>query len=190
MLHNAILLENLVEHLQGAPAIHHEIFRDDFEPVYNRFFLEDMLVVRNAKANANAVVRLAVKSVRRHKEYYFKDEVEIRLKSGRTSRHATGPPTLEFQLFGCRFTTVFSGITAALAFARILSFAAVVATLTAALACAGVFAFARVLFFLNFGCFLTGVALAGFVSGVLGHSRGGCASNKPGQGRANQQCSH
>ena len=43
MLHHAVLLENLVEHVQRAAAIDHEIFGDDLEPVDDRLLLQDVL---------------------------------------------------------------------------------------------------------------------------------------------------
>ena len=38
VLHDAILLENLVEYLQRTAAIDHVVFGDDFEPVDDRLF--------------------------------------------------------------------------------------------------------------------------------------------------------
>src|SRR5258708_23559013 len=67
VLHHAILIEDLVKHAQWAPAIDHEIFRDDFEPIDDRLLLENMPIVRNAQPNANAEVGVSVKTICRHK---------------------------------------------------------------------------------------------------------------------------
>ena len=61
VLHNAILLEDLVEDGQARPGIDHEIFSDDFEPVDHRLARKDVLIVRNAKADSDAVIRNALK---------------------------------------------------------------------------------------------------------------------------------
>ena len=66
MLHDAVLLENLVEHFERSAAIDHEIFRDDLEPIDDRFFFEDMPVMRHAQANPDAVVVEIVKRICRH----------------------------------------------------------------------------------------------------------------------------
>ena len=57
MLHDAVLLENLVEHVQRAAAIDHEVLGDDFEPVDDRLLFEDVLVVRDAQADARRRIR-------------------------------------------------------------------------------------------------------------------------------------
>ena len=66
MLHHAVLLENLVENLQRPPAVDHEIFGDDLEPVDDRLLRENVVVMRHAQADAHAVIRESVKSIRRH----------------------------------------------------------------------------------------------------------------------------
>jgi hypothetical protein len=78
MLDHAILLQDLVEHLQWTSAIDHEIFRDDFKPFHDRLFFEDVLVVRDAEANTDAVVRLAVKLIRGHKPCDLDKELKQR----------------------------------------------------------------------------------------------------------------
>ena len=56
MLHNAILLENLIEHGQRTAGIDHEILRDDLEPVDDRLARKNMLIMRNPKADSDAVI--------------------------------------------------------------------------------------------------------------------------------------
>jgi len=36
MLHDFVLLENLIQDVQRPPAVNHEIFGDDFKPVDDR----------------------------------------------------------------------------------------------------------------------------------------------------------
>ena len=67
MLHDAVLLENLIEHLERPAAIDHEIFRDDLEPIDDRFLREDVPVMRNAQADADAVIGEIIEWIRRHR---------------------------------------------------------------------------------------------------------------------------
>ena len=66
VLDNAILLQNLVEDVKRSSCIDHEIFRDDLKPIDRRLLRQDMLVVGDAKANANAVVGEVIEAIRRH----------------------------------------------------------------------------------------------------------------------------
>ncbi len=66
MLHHAILLQNLVEHRQRPAAIDHVVLGDDLEPVDHRFSGEDVVVVRNAQSDADAVFRETVKAIGWH----------------------------------------------------------------------------------------------------------------------------
>ena len=47
VLDDSVLFEDLVEDMQRAAAIEHVVFRDDFEPIDERFLFEDVLVVRH-----------------------------------------------------------------------------------------------------------------------------------------------
>jgi hypothetical protein len=42
VLHDAILVEDLVQHVQRTTAINHEVLGDDFEPVNGGLFVERM----------------------------------------------------------------------------------------------------------------------------------------------------
>ena len=42
MLHDAVLLEDLVEHRERAAAVDHEVLGDDLEPVDDGLLLEDV----------------------------------------------------------------------------------------------------------------------------------------------------
>ena len=66
VLHHSVLLQYLVEHLQRAPPIDHEILRDDFKPVDHRLLIKDVLVMRNAQPDADAVIREAVEAICGH----------------------------------------------------------------------------------------------------------------------------
>ena len=66
VLDDAVLLEDAVEDLEGAAGIDHKIFRDDLEPIDDGFFLEDVAIMRDAKADADAVVSVIVERVGGH----------------------------------------------------------------------------------------------------------------------------
>ena len=68
VLHDAVLLEDLVEHFERAAAIDHEVFGDDLEPIDDRFLFEDVPVVRNAQADADAEIGVAVERIGGHGE--------------------------------------------------------------------------------------------------------------------------
>ena len=88
MLHDAVLLENLIEHLQRAPAVDHEIFGDDFEPVDDRLLRKDVVVVRNAQADADAVFGESVESIGGHSNSPGSE-------AERGRRTLAGPPSRE-----------------------------------------------------------------------------------------------
>ena len=66
VLHDAILLENLVEHLERTAPVDHEIFRYDLEPVDYRFFGKNMPVMRDTQTETNSVVGKTVIRTCRH----------------------------------------------------------------------------------------------------------------------------
>src|SRR6516164_3361048 len=66
MLHHFVLLENLFQDLERPPAINHEIFRDNFEPIARRFFRQDVVIVRDAQPDPDTVRREAIEPIRRH----------------------------------------------------------------------------------------------------------------------------
>jgi hypothetical protein len=66
VLHDAVLGEDPVEHLEWATAIDHEILGDDLEPVDRGLPAQDVVVVRDAQADADAVVGVAVEWVGGH----------------------------------------------------------------------------------------------------------------------------
>src|ERR1700679_3597364 len=75
MLHHAVLLQDSIEDRERTPAIDHVIFRNDLEPIDHRLALQNVLVMRNAQSNPNAVLGMSVKSIGRHAPqagvYYF-----------------------------------------------------------------------------------------------------------------------
>jgi hypothetical protein len=56
VLHDAVLFKDLVEHFQRAPAVAHEIFRNDFKPIHRRLLGQNVVVMRHAQADADAVI--------------------------------------------------------------------------------------------------------------------------------------
>src|SRR5215467_9823180 len=68
MLDHPISFQDLIQHVQLTATIHHEIFRDDLEPIYNWFLFKDMVVVRDSKANADTIVGIPIETVRGHKD--------------------------------------------------------------------------------------------------------------------------
>ena len=67
MLNHAILFEDRVQHLEWPAPVDHEIFRNDLEPIDDRFFRQDMAVMWNAKADADPVIGKVVELIRRHR---------------------------------------------------------------------------------------------------------------------------
>ena len=43
VLHDTVLIEYLIQHLQWTTAVHHVVFGDDLEPVDDRLLFEDVL---------------------------------------------------------------------------------------------------------------------------------------------------
>ena len=64
VLDHSILFQYLIEKMQRASALEHEIFGDDFEPVDDRFLFQNVLVVRDAQPDTYAVVGKPVESIR------------------------------------------------------------------------------------------------------------------------------
>src|SRR5216683_3625449 len=173
MLDDAVTFEDLVESRERTAAIDHIIFRDDLEPVDRGLLFENVLVVRNAKADPYPVVFESVKYICRH---------------GRRVRGSSpfwARPESVLLLLG----TV--GRAAAFAFARVLAFATVVVRLAAALSLAGILSFAGMLVLVGVrrGGKLTGVRGKGRVGAVRGSSvhTGHRAAQQAGEGRCEHQ---
>src|SRR6476646_5474424 len=66
MLNDAVLFQNRIEHFKGSTAIDHEVLRDDFKPIYNRFLLQDVPVVRDAQADPDSVICVSIERVCGH----------------------------------------------------------------------------------------------------------------------------
>jgi hypothetical protein len=71
MLNDPVLFQNRVKYLQWSTAVDHEILRDYFEPVDDRLFRENVPIMRNSQADANAVFRKSIKSVCGHNLWGF-----------------------------------------------------------------------------------------------------------------------
>jgi hypothetical protein len=66
VLDHTVLLEDRVKYLERTASVDHEIFRDYFKPVDDRFLRENVPVMWNAQANPDAVFRKSIKSVCGH----------------------------------------------------------------------------------------------------------------------------
>jgi len=66
MLHHPILFQDAIENRQRTAAIDHVVFRNDFEPIDHRLAFQDVLVMRNAQADSDAVPGMPVKSIGWH----------------------------------------------------------------------------------------------------------------------------
>ena len=67
VLHDLVLLQDLIEHRERPSTVDHVIFRDDFEPIDDRFLLENVLVVRNPQADSDSVFGESVETICRHR---------------------------------------------------------------------------------------------------------------------------
>src|SRR5438105_283744 len=56
VLHDSVLLEDLVEHVQRPPGVAHVVFGNDFKPSDDRLAREDVLVMLHAQPDADAEV--------------------------------------------------------------------------------------------------------------------------------------
>src|ERR1700684_864073 len=66
VLYHFVLFQYLIEDAQRAPAINHEIFGYDFEPIHNRLARQNVVVVRRTQTDPDSVVRVSVKPISRH----------------------------------------------------------------------------------------------------------------------------
>src|SRR5258708_32864607 len=66
VLHDFVLIEDLIQNVQRPAAVNHEILGDNFKPVHDGFTRENMLIVRSAQANSNPVISKRVKATFRH----------------------------------------------------------------------------------------------------------------------------
>src|SRR5260370_24657166 len=66
VLHYAIPFEDLIEGCKYPPAVEHKILGDDLEPIDHRLLFKDVLVMRDPKPDADAVIGIAVEFVGRH----------------------------------------------------------------------------------------------------------------------------
>src|ERR1700676_883937 len=74
MLDDFVLLEDLIEDLQGTAAIDHEIFGDNLKPIDDRSTRQDVLVVRLAQADADTVLGEIVETVGAHTKLQDKSD--------------------------------------------------------------------------------------------------------------------
>jgi hypothetical protein len=67
MPNNSVLIENLVEHLEGTSAVDHVVLRDDLKPIDDWLLRENVIVVRNSQTDADSVVAVSVEAIGRHR---------------------------------------------------------------------------------------------------------------------------
>ena len=72
MLDDSITLKNLIENMQGSPTIDHVVLGDDLEPIHNRFFGENMLIMRHAKSYPNSEVCESIERICWHVSIFLK----------------------------------------------------------------------------------------------------------------------
>src|SRR5258708_18178872 len=140
VLHDFVLLENLIEDVQRPSPVDHEILRDDLKPIDNGFARKNVVVVRRAQANSYPVICKPIKPISRH--ILFAPFAKDRGPGGFSQ------PSYRIVAFAGLFRGWLGAIgrAAALALARVLAFATVVTGLAAALALAGVLALTGMLF--------------------------------------------
>ena len=140
VLDDLVLLEDLVEDFQRPAAVAHVVFGDDLEPVDGRLLAENVVVMRDAQADADAEVGVSVEAVGGHK--FFSGRPQGCFHGHRCDRFAfrhksKGRPAKQARPIGNSTSKSRSlnrlNLAAALAFAGVLAFAAVVAGLAAAL---------------------------------------------------------
>jgi hypothetical protein len=73
VLDDAVTFEDLIEDLERAAAVDHVVFGDDLEPVDDGLFGEDVVVVRDAKADPYAVVAETVEAIGWHVSPFVKE---------------------------------------------------------------------------------------------------------------------
>src|SRR5664279_5369691 len=81
MLDDFVLLKNLHEDVERTSAIDHEIFGNDLEPVADRLLFENVVVVRNAQADPDAVLRKPVKAIGWHSDR-LREEANLESREG------------------------------------------------------------------------------------------------------------
>jgi len=72
MLYDSIALKNLIENMKCPPAIDHVVLGDNLEPVHNRLFSENVLVMRHAKAYANSEICESIEGICGHNSSFPK----------------------------------------------------------------------------------------------------------------------
>src|SRR5260370_38302775 len=74
MLDDLIALKNLIKHMQRSSTIDHVVLGDNLEPIHNRFFRENVLVVRDTEAYPNSKVRESVERICWHKVTFLTEK--------------------------------------------------------------------------------------------------------------------
>src|SRR5260370_1862670 len=89
MLDDAILLKDLVEHLEGATSVDHIVFGDDLKPVDDGLPGKDMFIVRDAKTDSHPVVGKSIEAICWHIPLRSRKDIENwRLEISQASRQS------------------------------------------------------------------------------------------------------
>src|SRR5260221_13646081 len=63
MLHDAVLLEDLIEHFERPAAVDHKILGNNLEPVDRRLLAEDVAIMRDAQTDPDSVIAESVERI-------------------------------------------------------------------------------------------------------------------------------
>ena len=168
VLDDPVLFQDRIEDFKRAPTIDHEVLGDDFEPIDDRFLLENMPVVRHPQPDSDSVIRVAVKKVCRHRKW---------------ESPGMEPGLSGSDLFGLLVLAVRGA--AALAFAGVFPFTALVAGLAATLAFTGILPLTGLCAFIPHG--LERDSSLGGCVGCIGADRER-PGHEPGHRRSRDEC--
>src|ERR1700758_627695 len=66
VLYDSVLLQDSIKDVERAAPVNHEVLRNDFEPVDDRLARQDVIVMRRAQPDADAIVGEIVESICGH----------------------------------------------------------------------------------------------------------------------------
>ena len=78
VLNDSVLIENLVENFEWAATIDHVVLGDDLEPIDHRLLRKDVVVMRHAQADADAIVGVSIETIGWHSIRSVDDDEKTR----------------------------------------------------------------------------------------------------------------
>src|SRR5260370_17274347 len=66
VLHDSVLFQYLIEDVERAPPVNHEVLGNDFEPVHDRLSSEVVIVVPAAQPHAHPLIAPLIQSIFTH----------------------------------------------------------------------------------------------------------------------------